>query len=724
VRAASPTDVVATVDRLPAGTRFSVAFPATPEPDADPRLWAATLREEGFVRIQAGDKVVRLDEDALPALGQGEGVFVLVDRLEAGRTVLQRLTDSIETAFARGQGRMALLTDSTPLLFDQRLRCPRCGVGFPPLEPRLFSFNDPLGACPVCEGTGELKKEKGKKRQEKAEDDDTPGVTVCPSCHGTRLREEALVVRVAGKTIAELCALPVKELTAFCEGLRLTEANEAAGRLLLSQILARLGYLNAVELGYLSLDRAARSLSTGESQRVRLTTALGSNLAGALYVLDEPTAGLHPRDTEKLLAVLLRLRDSGNTLIVVEHDAEMIRAADHLVELGPGAGEEGGRVVYQGAPPAILDCDESPTGAFLSGRRRIAVPSRRRELSHGSVRIVGARTHNLRDLTVDVPLGVLCVVTGVSGAGKSALVQETLYPALCRRLKKKGPAAPVTWQDLHGGGALGDVLLMDQTPLARTVRSNPATYIKVFDDIREVFADTAEARARRLEASAFSFNQPGGRCETCAGVGTLTVDMQFLADVTVTCPECGGTRYQREVLDVKVRSLSIAEVLDLTAREAFRFFRAHAAIERRLKMLLDVGLDYMRLGQPADTLSGGESQRLKLAGNLAASRKPRCLFLLDEPTTGLHTADVVRLLDCFDRLLETGHSLIVVEHDLDVIKCADHVIDLGPGAGAEGGTVVAEGTPEAVAAVEESHTGRWLRHVLTCAVWAPGVPIP
>ncbi|HYT92506.1 MAG TPA: excinuclease ABC subunit UvrA [Gemmataceae bacterium] len=715
VRAAAPADVVAAALRLPAGTRFSVAFPAKPESDVDARAWAEALREEGFLRVQVADKVVRLDEDPLPALQGSNTIFVLVDRLEAGRVPLQRLTDSIETAFARGQGRMVLLTDATPLPFDQRLRCPRCDIEYPPLEPRLFSFNDPLGACLVCEGTGEAKKEKGKKRKEKEEEDEAAGAAVCPSCHGIRLNHQALAVRVAGKTIADLCALPVKELATFCEaacGLADDVAKPQA-TLLLGQILSRLGYLNAVELGYLSLDRAARTLSTGESQRVRLTTALGSNLAGALYVLDEPTAGLHPRDTEKLLAVLLRLRAGGNTLIVVEHDVEMIRAADHLVELGPGAGEEGGRVVYQGPPAGIVACEESPTGAFLSGRRRIAVPSRRRDLSHGTVRVVGARTHNLRDLTVEFPLGVLCVVTGVSGAGKSALVQETLYPALCRRLGKKGPAVPQSWQDLHGGGALGDVLLMDQAPLARTVRSNPATYIKVFDAIREVFAETAEARARRLDASAFSFNQPGGRCETCSGLGTLTVDMQFLADVTVTCPECGGTRYQREVLDVKVRSLSIAEVLDLTAREAFRFFRAHPAIERRLKLLLDVGLDYIRLGQSANTLSGGESQRLKLAGHLAASRKPRCLFLLDEPTTGLHTADVVRLLDCFDRLLETGHSLIVVEHDLDVIKCADHVIDLGPGAGAEGGMVVAAGTPEEVAAVEASHTGRWLRRALT-----------
>jgi excinuclease ABC subunit A len=712
VKPATAADVAAAAGRLPAGTRFSVAFPSSPEGDADVAEWAAGLQEEGFVRVQVGGTVVRLGEGELPALGE-QPAFVLVDRLEAGRFAPERLIDSAETAFARGRGRVALLTDTEQFGFDQRPRCPRCGLEFPPLEPRLFSFDDPLGACPVCEGTGEARREKGKRKKDEDAEGGDAAAGACPACRGSRLGELALSVRVGGKNIAELCTLPVKELAEFCAALELPEGQRAAGKVLLDQIQARLGYLMAVDLGYLTPDRPARTLSTGEGQRVRLTMALGSNLVNALYVLDEPTSGLHPHDVETLLGVLLRLRDSSNTLVLVEHDADVIRAADHLVDLGPGAGEEGGKVVYQGPSAGVLGCEGSVTGAYLAGRRSIAVPSRRRGLSHGSLRLVGARTHNLKDLTVEFPLGVLCVVTGVSGAGKSSLVQETLYPALARRLDRKGVSdkggGPA---DVLGAGQLGDVVLMDQTPLARTARSNPATYIKVFDDIREVFADTTEARVHNLGAPAFSFNQPGGRCETCAGQGVLTVDMQFLADVTVTCPDCGGRRYTPEILNVKVRNLNIAEVLDLTAREAFRFFRAHAAIERRLKLLLDVGLDYLRLGQPADTLSGGESQRLKLAGHLASSRRPRCLFLLDEPTTGLHPADVARLLDCFDRLLQTGHSLIVVEHDLDVIKCADHVIDLGPGAGAEGGRVVAAGTPEEVAASPESQTGRWLRRAL------------
>jgi len=422
---------------------------------------------------------------------------------------------------------------------------------------------------------------------------------------------------------------------------------------------------------------------------------------------------LHPRDTRKLVDVLTRLRDAGNTMVMIEHDPEFFQAADYQIDLGPGAGEEGGEIVCQGPPAGLVDCETSLTGAYLAGRRSIRVPSRRRQRNHGSIRLVGARLHNLQDLSVDFPLGVLCVVTGVSGAGKSSLVQHSLYPALCRRKNKKLPAGVVLPEvEAQGAGQIGDVVLMDQAPLARTARSNPATYLKVFDEIRQVFADTSEARIRNFGPGAFSFNQPGGRCDACEGQGTLTVDMQFLADVSMTCPECKGTRFKPEVLNVKVRNLNIAEVLDLTVREAFRFFRAQPLIERRLKLLLDVGLDYLRLGQPADTLSGGECQRLKLAGHLASSKKPRCLFILCEPTTGLHTADVVRLLDCFDRLLATGHSLIVVEHNLHVIKCADYVIDLGPGAGANGGRIVASGTPEEVVQNPESFTGQWLGKVL------------
>jgi excinuclease ABC subunit A len=695
VRAQQTADVLAAAEALPAGTRFSVAFPARPESDGGGNDWAASLKEEGFVRVQINGSVIRLGEQELPKLSGHEKIWVLVDRLEADRFSPQRLTDSAETAFARGHGQMALLTDQQELVFDQRARCPRCDILYPALEPRLFRFNDPLGACPTCQGTGST----------------APG-GLCPTCGGSRLNEQALSARIGGRNIGELCALTISELTGFIAAPRLEEAL-ATGKLLMEQIRARLDYLLGVGLGYLSLNRSARSLSTGEAQRVRLTTALGSNLVSALYVLDEPTVGLHPRDTDRLLAVLLRLRDIGNTVVVVEHDPEVYAAADYLVDLGPGAGEEGGEVLYQGPAAGVVDCEASITGSYLGGRRQISIPARRRPINRGSIRVVGAKINNLQDLTVDFPLGLLCAVTGVSGAGKSSLVQHTLYPALARRKHKKLQATTEGNGEVIGAGQIGDVVLMDQTPLARTARSNPVTSLKAFDEIRKVFADTTEARIRNFGPGHFSFNQPGGRCETCEGQGTLTVDMQFLADVIMTCPDCKGTRYKPEILNVKVRSLNIAEVLNLTAREAFRFFRAQPLIERKLKKLLDVGLDYLRLGQPADTLSGGESQRLKLAGHLASSRKPRCLFLLNEPTAGLHVADVARLLDCFDHLLNAGHSLIVVEHNLDVIKCADWVIDLGPGAASEGGRVVTTGTPEQIAQAADSYTGQWLRKVLT-----------
>jgi excinuclease ABC subunit A len=695
VHAQTVSDVLAVTDALPAGTRFTVAFPSHPEAGADPASWAAGLREEGYLRLQIGSSIFRLGEQDLPPLAD-EKVWVLVDRLEAGKTAPERVTDSVETAFARGHGRMALLFDGGERTFDQRLRCPNCGIDYPAPDTRLFNFNDPLGACPTCSGTGI---------------DPETKTAACPTCQGSRLGEQALNVRVAGRNIAELCRQEIGELAAFLDTLSFDGL--PGGRVLLGQIRARLGHLMALELGYLSLDRAAATLSTGEAQRLRLTAALGSNLVNALYILDEPTAGLHPRDTDKLLGVLRHLREAGNTVVVVEHDPVIFAACDYQVDLGPGAGEEGGEVVYQGAPAGLVDCPDSATGDYLAGRRGISVPSRRRPCNHGSIRVLGARLHNLHNLTVDFPLGVLCVITGVSGAGKSSLVQETLYPALCVRKNKKLPPGQIAPEvEVHGAGQIGDLVLMDQTPLGRSARSNPATYLKVFDEIRQLFADTSEARIRNFGPGAFSFNQAGGRCETCEGQGTLTVDMQFLADVTVTCPDCKGARFKADVLHVKVRSLSIAEVLDLTIRDAFRFFRAQQAIERRLKLLLDVGLDYLRLGQPADTLSGGECQRLKLAAHLASSRKPRVLFLLNEPTTGLHLADVARLLHCFDRLLSTGHSLIVIEHHLDVIKCADHVIDLGPGAAAAGGRIVASGTPEDVAAMKNSYTGQWLARVL------------
>jgi excinuclease ABC subunit A len=537
----------------------------------------------------------------------------------------------------------------------------------------------------------------------------------CPACRGARLRPEALAVKVAGVDIAALSALKVRDSLRFLDDRRRETVDNPVARRILEQAQRRLAYLERIGLGYLTLDRPARTLSAGESQRVALTSALGSGLVNTLYVLDEPSVGLHPRDVSRLIGVLHDLRDEGNTVVVVEHDQDVVRASDLLVDIGPGAGESGGRVLYTGAPEGVTAAPASVTGDFMAGRKQVSVPERRRKAEKGWLRLQGARGHNLKDIDVAFPLGVLCVVTGVSGAGKSTLVEETLYPALHRRLGGDPlPAEPC--REIVGTGALDAVVLVDQSPIGRSSRSNPVTYLKAFDEVRKVFAATNEAKLRGYGASQFSFNVAGGRCNACEGNGFLVIDMQFLADVMLRCPECRGTRYRPETLQVKYRGRNIAEVLDLTAREAFVFFRHRPKVQARLRPLLDVGLDYVRLGQPASTLSGGEAQRLKLASHLAstpaavtrAAERSRTLFILDEPTTGLHPADTLKLLDALNSLLVYGHSLIVVEHSPELMVSADWIIDLGPGAGDEGGTVVAQGTPEEVAKAD-TPTGHVLR---------------
>ncbi|MGE5757140.1 MAG: excinuclease ABC subunit UvrA, partial [Planctomycetaceae bacterium] len=544
------------------------------------------------------------------------------------------------------------------------------------------------------------------------------GYKTCPDCQGARLRPEALSVRVGGLDIAAVSALKIREARAFLAALGPVAERSPVARRILEQARCRLDYLDRIGLDYLTLDRPARTLSAGEARRVALTTALGSGLVNTLYVLDEPSIGLHPHDVGRLVAILEQLRDAGNTVVVVEHDQAVVRSADLLVDIGPGAGEAGGHLLYVGPPGAIAAATGSATADFLTGRRRVVVPERRRRGDRGRLRLTGARGHNLKDLEVTFPLGVLCVVTGVSGSGKSTLVEETLYPALRRRLGRESlPAAP--YAALIGTGDLDEVVLVDQDPIGRSGRSNPVTYLKAFDEIRKTFAATHEAKLRNYGPSRFSFNVEGGRCNACAGNGFLTIDMQFLADVMMRCPECRGTRYRPETLEITYRGRNIAEVLDLTAREAFVFFRHRPKVQARLRPLLDVGLDYLRLGQPASTLSGGEAQRLKLASFLATSptamarsaNKPKTLFVLDEPTTGLHPADTLKLLDALNSLLDLGHSLIVVEHSPEIMACADWIIDLGPGAGDDGGQVVAQGTPEDVAR-SETFTGRVLATLL------------
>lgn len=539
----------------------------------------------------------------------------------------------------------------------------------------------------------------------------------CPACKGARLNPQALAWKVNNLNLAEICALRLDKAQAFFANLPLSLSEQLIARTMLEQVRGRLKFLVSVGLGYLSLDRTLGTLSTGEGQRVALTSALGSSLVNMLYVLDEPSVGLHPRDVEPLASAIRGLQRRGNTVVVVEHEETLIQVADQIVEIGPGAGELGGKITFQGSLDDMVKAKESATGAYLAGRRGVSLPSQRRGKNRGVLRLLGARGHNLRNLTVDFPLGMLCVVTGVSGAGKSSLVQETLYGALCRR-KLKECDKPLPYDDVIGDGQIDDVILVDQNPVGRSPRSNPVTYIKAFDEIRKVFAETVEAKTRNYTAGHFSFNVDGGRCESCQGEGYIQVEMQFLADVFMKCAQCNGKRYRREILAVTHRGRNIADVLDMTVREAFSFFRGQAKVQAKLKQLIDVGLDYLRLGQPANTLSAGESQRLKLAAHLSEATRSRTLFLLDEPTTGLHFSDIVQLLDCFDALLAIGHSLIVVEHNLQLMKAADYIIDLGPGAADEGGTVVVTGTPEEVASCAASVTGRYL----AAALAASGAP--
>jgi excinuclease ABC subunit A len=733
----TPQSAAAELAELPAGTRFMVAF-AVDVGDGLSAATAAALREEGFVRAIAGERVASLDDlssqypvHSTQSSTQPAPVYVVVDRLAAGSTTERRIRDSLETAFAKGNGKCFAFveenadsdTPSRPpssgeergrvmidgrswrrLGFSGGLACGDCGIEYFPPEPRLFSFNSPLGACPECEGLGHVVSVDGRSRTYRP----------CPACGGTRLRPEALNVRIGGQNIAQVCAMQIREAAEFFGKLDLSPHDRLVARTMLEQVQSRLAYLESVGLGYLALDRVMRTLSSGEARRVALTSALGSGLVHMLYVLDEPSIGLHPDEIDQLVQAVLKLRDRGNTVVVVEHEEAMIRAADRVVEIGPGTGERGGRIVFQGAPVEMEACPESLTGDYLAGRRGAAIKSPRRQPNRGWVRLAGARGNNLKNITVEFPLGLLCLVTGVSGAGKSTLVENTLYPALCRRLGKNAPA-PLECDDVYGDGQIDEVILVDQSPIGRSPRSNPATYLKVFDEIRNVFAATVEARTRGFDAGHFSFNLDAGRCAACQGDGCIRIDMQFLADVYMKCGQCRGTRYRDEVLDVTYRGRNIAEVLDMTVREAFAFFRGRRKLQARLKRLIDVGLDYVRLGQPGNTLSGGEAQRLKLAAYMSKTKRSRCLFLLDEPTTGLHFSDVVQLLDCFDALLAVGHSLIVVEHNLQMMKAADYLIDLGPGAADQGGRVMARGTPEEVAASAESVTGRFLHGALAGA---------
>ena len=768
----------------------------------------ALLRRRGYGRLLIDNRAVAFEDVEPSALKDRALLAVVVDRLRIEGDLRGRLTDSIETSYQEGGGAAFAivlpddqhdpestthdppLTVPRRLVFSERFECRTCSIAYETPEPRLFSFNNPFGACPTCHGFGniieldmklvvpdpsrsinqgaiepwsrphyraqlaELKRaaRKTKTRLDvpwadltdeertfvtEGDGDDFDGIRgffrwlerkkykvhvrvflsryrgylVCPDCGGARLRREARDVRVGDRTIDAVSALTVRGAQAFFSGLELSPKDATVADKVLKEIQRRLSFLTDVGLEYLSLDRLSSTLSGGESQRINLATSLGSALVGTLYVLDEPSIGLHSRDNQRLIDILRRLRDQGNTVIVVEHDEDMIRVADHIVDIGLGAGEQGGRVVYSGSFDGLLLEARSLTAKYLRNELAIPVPGARRKGLGHAIRLRGAAEHNLKDVDVDIPINALTCVTGVSGSGKSTLVHDVLYAAI-KRAKGDWDRRVGTFEKLEGIEYITNVVLVDQAPIGRTPRSNPVTYLKAFDPIRELFSLTKDAKSRGLTPSHFSFNVPGGRCETCQGEGQVRVEMQFLADVFVPCEHCDGMRFRPQVLEVKYRGKNVHQVLDMTVREALAFFSSSAKVLRRLLVLDEIGLGYLRLGQPATTLSGGEAQRIKIAAHLSSLGGDRLLYILDEPTTGLHFDDIAKLLTAFRKLVEAGHTLLVIEHNLDVIKTADKVIDLGPEGGDAGGEVVAEGTPEQVAKVAASHTGRALRPVL------------
>jgi excinuclease ABC subunit A len=777
----------------------SPRLPVSVSPSREVTAHLMSLMQRGFTRlIHEGQQIDLSSPDDYQREDFRE-VYVLVDRLVARVDIRQRLVDSLETCFREGHGQAVIegthasgvqsgerAGGARTLRFSERFECKYDGTVYATPEPRLFSFNNPYGACPTCQGFGntvgldldlvipnpgltlgegaiepwtkpqfdwaltELKRFARSERismnapfndltrqQQRAIINGKGewsgvrgffdwletkkyklhvrvflskyrGYARCPDCEGGRLRQEARDVRVGGRTLPEVSALSIKDATSFFDALELSPEQSTIADRVLHEVRRRLRFMVEVGLDYLTLDRLASTLSGGEAQRIQLATNLGSSLVGALYVLDEPSIGLHPRDNDRLIRLLHNLRDIGNTVLVVEHDPEMMRAADHILDIGPAAGELGGRLIYEGDFPGLISDSQSLTGRYLRGEVEIKEPKHRRSLQLKRLKVRGASEHNLKSIDVDIPLDMLVCVTGVSGSGKSTLIHDCIYAGL-KKQRGEWQGHVGAFQKLDGTQHIDEVILVDQSPIGRTPRSNPVTYIKVYDGIRETFANTREAQARGFDPSHFSFNVPGGRCEVCQGDGTVTVEMQFLADVELVCEECKGTRFKQQILDVRYRGKNIHDVLNMTVREAITFFREVTKITNRLRVLDEVGLGYLRLGQSATTLSGGEAQRVKLAAHLSKRGGSKTLYIFDEPTTGLHFDDINKLLAAFRALIDAGGSLLVIEHNLDVIKTADYVIDLGPEGGDAGGYVVATGTPEEIMKAKVSYTGRYLK---------------
>lgn len=805
-------DIVDSVLELPEGTRIQVMAPIARGKKGQFVKELESTKKDGYVRVRVDGIIYDLSEKIELDKNKKHNIEIVVDRLVVKESIRSRLADSIETATGLSNG--ILLVDvigGEEKLYSLDYACPEHGVSIEELEPRMFSFNNPFGACPTCSGLSVFMKPdpnlivpnknlslrqgaikasgwnnadggtiaqmymegiankydftldtpfkdipadgvdaimygtKGEKLKltrkneygtgsymtafegicnnierrykettsdwSRAELEQCMSTVKCPDCHGARLRKESLCVTVGGINIDEFANKSIVKAIEFLDSLTLTDREQMIAKLIVKEIKDRLTFLRSVGLGYLTLARSSASLSGGESQRIRLATQIGSSLVGVLYILDEPSIGLHQRDNEKLLNTLRNLRDIGNTLIVVEHDEDTMRAADYIVDVGPGAGIHGGNIVCTGTAEDIMNCKESITGQYLSGRKKIPVPAKRRKGNGKSLKIIGARENNLKNIDAEIPLGEFVCITGVSGSGKSSLINEILYKRLVTELNgaKKVAGAHT---DILGIDNLDKVIAIDQSPIGRTPRSNPATYTGVFNDIRDLFASTAEAKARGYKANRFSFNVKGGRCEACQGDGIVKIEMHFLADVYVPCDVCKGARYNRETLEVKYKGKNIYDVLEMTVEEGLEFFSSIPKIKRKLQTLYDVGLGYVKIGQPATTLSGGEAQRVKLSTELSRRSTGKTVYILDEPTTGLHTADVHKLIEVLHRLVDNGNSVIVIEHNLDVIKTADWILDLGPEGGDEGGEIIAQGTPEQVAATEGSYTGQYLKKLL------------
>ena len=804
--------IVDKVLSLPEGEKIQVLAPIVRGRKGEHKDKFESAKKSGYVRARVDGNIYDLSETIELEKNKKHNIEIVVDRLKISESIKSRLADSIETASKIADGLVLIdVIGGKELLFSQNYACPEHGASFDELAPRMFSFNNPFGACPKCTGLGMFMKidpelvvpdpslsvnegaikgpgwgnmsdnsiatmyynglakhygfsldtpfenlpEKAKQvllygtdgekiklerkfaygegsysapfegvcnsleRRYNESGSDYAKFDIenymtevpCPECKGKRLSKQALAVTVGDKNIMELCDMSVKKHLELVNSLKLSGREKMIGEGILKEIKERLGFLQSVGLHYLTLSRSSGTLSGGEAQRIRLATQIGSSLMGVLYILDEPSIGLHQRDNDKLLATLKKLRDLGNTLIVVEHDEDTMREADYIVDIGPGAGINGGNVVFSGTPEELMKCKNSITGDYLSGRRSIPVPKSRRKGNGQFLKIVGAKQNNLKNIDVKIPLGKFVAVTGVSGSGKSSLVNEILYKSIAKTLYR-AKAKPGEHKSIEGLENIDKIINIDQSPIGRTPRSNPATYTGVFTDIRALFAETKEAKIRNYTQGRFSFNVKGGRCEACEGDGILKIEMHFLPDIYVPCEVCKGARYNRETLEVKYKGKSIYDVLEMTVEEGLKFFEHIPKIRRKLQTLYEVGLGYIKIGQPATTLSGGEAQRVKLSTELSKRSTGKTLYVLDEPTTGLHTADVHKLVEVLQSLVDKGNTIVVIEHNLDVIKCADHIIDMGPEGGDEGGTVVVEGTPEKVVKCEKSYTGKYLKKLL------------